>query len=127
MLNSFTVQGNLVETPVLTTAKNNPESTYCNFTIACNRNDKQGSTDYFRCTAFGNVAAFIANWFVKGQQILLTGEVHINAVQDKNGKKYYTNVTVKTANFCGHKSKSAAVPKIIGPDETDQAFELLFD
>lgn len=116
MLNSFTVQGNLVETPVLTTAKNNPESTYCSFTIACNRSDKKGGTDFFRCTAFGLLARFITTYFEKGQQILITGEVRINCVSDMGVSRYYTNILVRNAYFCGRK---VDVHDIEFPNDTD--------
>ena len=73
---------------------------YCNFSIAVDRNKKNGSeaaTDFFNCTAFGQSAEFITGYIKKGQRILVSGAVHIDSYTSKTGeKKLSVNVAADT-------------------------------
>lgn len=73
---------------------------YCNFSIAVDRNKKNGSeaaTDFFNCTAFGKSAEFVTDYLKKGQRILVSGALHIDSYASKTGeKKLSVNVAVDT-------------------------------
>ena len=73
---------------------------YCNFSIAVDRNKKNGTeaaTDFFYCTAFGQNAEFVTCYIKKGQRILVSGALHIDSYASKTGeKKLSVNVAADT-------------------------------
>ncbi len=79
--------------------------TTCRFRIAVNRRFKNKQTgqydaDFFSCTAWRQTAEFIAQYFHKGDGILLSGSVQNNDYTDQNGYKHYgVQVQVEDAYF----------------------------
>ena len=67
----------------------------CNFTVAVQRNfkNKNGEydSDFIRCSAFGQRAETITQYFHKGSWIGLTGSWRTGSYTDKQGNKVYTN------------------------------------
>ncbi len=106
MINLFITQGNLTDYPTLQTAKSGKK--YLKFTVACNQGyGVNQKTDFINCVAFDTTATFISNYFIKGSQILIQGQLHNNNYTDKNGVTHYTyEVTVSNADFCGNKNSS---------------------
>jgi len=52
---------------------------YTSFTVAVNRYSKDKDlTDFILCTAFNKTAEFIAEYFRKGQEILIKGNVKVD-------------------------------------------------
>lgn len=90
-----------------------------NFTLAVDKGlsrdkkaefESQGkpTADFIRCKAFGKRAETIANYFDKGSQIVVSGEINTGSYTDKDGKKVYTtDIMVNNFNFVsGGKSET---------------------
>lgn len=80
----------------------------CRFTVAVNRsykNDKgEYDADFISCTAFGQKAQFISQYFNKGSLICIEGELRTGKYNDKqypDVTHYTTDVFVSNAEFCG--------------------------
>ena len=71
----------------------------CTFRIACTRNFKNASgeydADFFTCTAWRNTAEYVARNFMKGQIVVINGEIHINTVNKDGTKTTYVEVTAE--------------------------------
>lgn len=75
-MNKIIVTGRLGRDPELKTGANGTE--YTNFSLAVDRRknkDEEKKTDWFRCVAFGKMAAFIAKYFHKGDGMELCGRM----------------------------------------------------
>ena len=108
MLNRVTIQGRLTADPKL---NQNGQTPITNFTIASDRSfkDKDGNrdTDFIRCTAFSKTAENLANFFQKGQMIIVYGRWQTGSYQDNNGNRVYTNdLIIQGFEFDGSKSQS---------------------
>lgn len=80
------------------------------FSIAVRRDYKNQSgeyeSDFFNCTAFGNTAKFVSQYFSKGQETLLMGHLQNRSWETESGeKRYATDVIVDTIEFCGSKKQ----------------------
>lgn len=80
------------------------------FRIAVRRDYKNQNgeydTDFFSVSAFGNSAEFLEKYFLKGQEILITGHLQNNQWETENGeKRTATNIIVENVEFCGSKSQ----------------------
>jgi len=82
-----------------------------NFSIAVDRKFKregQPTADFFNCIAFSKTASFIDNYFSKGKEILIEGNIQNRSWEDAEGKKHYaTDIMVDSVYFCGSKSDNA--------------------
>lgn len=86
----------------------NPVS-YANFSVAVNRM-KEG-VDFINCTAFSKTAELLANYFRKGQEILIEGRIQVDTSEKEDGTKItYTKVMVERVEFCGSKQDNAQEP-----------------
>ena len=94
---------------------------FSNFSVAVDRGlskDKkaeaqakgQPTADFIRCKAFGKTAEIIAQYFNKGDQIIIEGRIQTGSY-DKDGQKHYTtDVCVDKFNFCvGSKKENNAM------------------
>lgn len=107
MLNNVNIMGRLTDDPEI---RNNGENRYCKFTIAFQRPARKGvdnaETDFFNCIAWNRNADVIADWYSKGDKLLIVGTLR-NSKYEKNGKKHtYTEIVVKEIHFTGSKKKS---------------------
>ena len=107
-MNTHTIHGRLVRDPELTPRPNSDASDRVNFTVAVDR--RYGDeTDFFDCVAFGPRASVIDKYFIKGKEIIVSGEGHIHSYTDKNGVKRKTySIMVSDFDFCGSKGQSKA-------------------
>ena len=105
MVNLFVLQGRLTKEPETKTVG---DVSLCNFTIAQSEKFKDKETQLFMdCQAWRGTADFISKYFVKGQEIVVTGKLHTEKWQDKDGNNRSTiRMTVDSANFCGGKAES---------------------
>lgn len=64
-------------------------SEYTNFTVAVDRErkDKDGNkqTDFFKCSVFGKSAAFVSQYFKKGDGITIRGRMEFDKYTNKDG------------------------------------------
>ena len=106
-MNKFIGQGRLGRDPEL---KDIGSTSVCNFSIAIDRRfkNKQGErdTDWFNCSAFGKTAEFISQWFGKGSQIIVVGEMQNREYVNKDGMTVrVTELKVDEAYFSGPKQQ----------------------
>lgn len=102
----------------------NQGTAYTNFTVAVNRysKDNNASADFIYCTAFGKTAELIAERFVKGQEILLEGNMKVDVFEKEEKKQYKTSVIIERVEFCGSKknNESKETEEEEGATETGQ-------
>ena len=101
-MNIHMIHGRLVRDPEFTTGSE-PTKDRCKFTVAADR--KYGDeSDFFDCTIFGKRAQVVDKYFVKGSEIVLSGEGQIRSYEDKNGvKRKAYSIIVSDFDFCGSK------------------------
>ena len=86
------------------------------FTVAVKNSANQGSTSFILCTAFGQKADHISQYYVKGSPIGIEAEVRNNQYQDKNENTQKTyNFIVRQVFFVGPKSANPAVAAASNP------------
>lgn len=93
-----------------------------NFTVAVQRNfkNKNGEydADFIRCSAFGQRAETITQYFHKGNWIGLTGSWRTGSYTDKQGNKVYTNdLSVSGFEFGPSNKKNGNQPSNQQPQE----------
>lgn len=109
-MNSIVIKGRLTADPEMRKTAN--DVPVANFTVAVDRAFNREETDFFRCTAWRATADFVKQYFKKGQEILLTGEMRCDVWEDDDGEKHSSwTVQVTNVEFCGSKSESSAAPK----------------
>lgn len=109
-MNNITIKGRLTADPEI--RKTNNGVLVANFTVAVGRTFSREETDFFRCTAWRSTAEFVNQYFKKGQEILLTGEMQCNVWEDEDGEKHSSwAVQVANVEFCGSKAETDSTPK----------------
>ena len=92
------------------------------FSLAVDRRyKKEGNpaADFFRCSAFGNLAEFCEKYLKKGTKILLKGRIENNNYTDRQGvKRYDFRVTAEEIEFC--EKKADTDPRQGAPKEEPQ-------
>lgn len=88
------------------------------FTVAVTRAMKRDEADFINCIAFGKMGETIAQYFTKGKQIAISGNIRTGSYDAKNGtKRYTTDVVVETFEFINNGKK----------DEVNNGMENSFD
>ena len=109
-MNTIVIKGRLTADPEM--RKTNNGVPVANCTVAVDRTFNREETDFFRCTAWRATAEFINQYFKKGQEILLSGEMQCNVWEDEDGEKHSSwAVQVVNAEFCGSKAETDSTPK----------------
>lgn len=109
-MNIVAIKGRLTADPEM--RKTNNGVPVANFTVAVDRAFNRDKTDFFRCTAWRSTAEFVQQYFKKGQEILLTGEMRCDVWEDEDGEKHSSwTVQVVNAEFCGSKMEVSDTPK----------------
>lgn len=76
------------------------------FTVAINRQSKEGGADFIRVTAFGRQAETICRYLDKGRMVAIDGRIATGSYKDKDGKTVYTtDVVVGNTEFLGSASE----------------------
>lgn len=88
---------------------------FCTFSIACTRKFKDAngekSTDWFTCTAWRKTAELIAQYFAKGDKIMVEGDLQTRSYDKDGSKVYVTDLVVESFEFCNGKAKEQSSPK----------------
>lgn len=104
-MNNIVIHGRLTREPELRTTNNGKE--VANFCVAVNRRFDRDATDYFDCQAWGKAAAFIQQYFRKGQEILVRGSMQSRKWQDKDGNNRTSwELVVDEQDFCGKRQEN---------------------
>ena len=101
--NDVGIQGRFVADPEL--AETASGISVVTFRLANERGyGENKKTNFFNCVAWRNTAETIANFFKKGKQILVVGELQTRSYEDNEGKKrIVTDILVKEFYFCDSK------------------------
>ena len=102
-MNNVTILGRLGADPETTFSKDG--KTICKFRVGVTRKFNKEMTDWFSCASFGKTAELIQQYFKKGNQIALQGEIQFGDYTDKEGvKRYTTTLVVNSFDFIDRKS-----------------------
>lgn len=97
-MNNITIVGRLGKDPETTFSKDG--KAICKFSVGVTRKFNKEVTDWFNCASFGKTAELIQQYFKKGNQIALQGEIQFGDYTDKDGvKRYTTTLVVNTFDF----------------------------
>ena len=106
MVNRTILQGRLTADPELKETQSGIK--YLEATVAWNEKYKDTETVCFlRCKAWRHTAEFIANYFHKGDQLIVEGRLETSSYEKDGQKQSRTICSVDKANFCGPSSGKA--------------------
>lgn len=110
-MNRIILMGRIVNNLELKTTPSG--TTVCSFRLAVDRNyQKKGeekATDFFNITCWRGTAEFITRWFIKGNLILVDGEMQTRQYIDKNGNtQTWYEVVAENVYFTGEKTGSTS-------------------
>ena len=84
----------------------NTQTAVTKFTIAVDRQTKDGGADFIRVTVFGRQAENICRYMDKGRQIAVEGRITTGSYKNKDGKTVYTqDVVIDHSEFLGGNSE----------------------
>lgn len=106
-MNQFTIIGNLTRDPELRTTQKGVD--VCSFTVAVNRRGKESDkADYFRVTAWNELAQNCHKYLLKGRKVAVTGPVSVSTYQAADGStRANIEVTAQNVEFLTPKGESA--------------------
>lgn len=109
-MNKIVLMGRLVAAPELKTTPNG--ISVCSVTVACDRSFRSQSgerqSDFIDVVAWRNTAEFLSKYFVKGQLVLITGELQTRTYTDKNGNnRKAVEVVADAVHFTGDRRDSS--------------------
>ena len=101
MLNNVNLMGRIVADPE---TKNAGEHKVCAFTVAVQRSRNRDKTDFIAAKAWDKMAEIIAQYFKKGDRIVITGNLQNNSYKaaDGNVRSFY-EVEVESFEFVEQK------------------------
>lgn len=107
MINHMVLQGRLVRDVELNTTASGTE--VAKFTVAWSKKYKDNETTCFlNCVAWRQTGVFVNQYFSKGQEIVVEGELITRSYEDKQGnKRTATELVVDKVHFCGSKSENS--------------------
>ena len=111
-MNKLTIIGNLTRDPELRTTQTGVN--VCSFTVAVNRRRKaegQPDADYFRVTAWRQLADLCQQYLCKGRKVAVTGPVSVSTYTANDGStRASLEVTADSVEFLSPRDESASVP-----------------
>ncbi len=123
MLNKVMLMGRLTADPVLRQTQSNLSVT--TFTLAVNRNyaKKDGSrdVDFIDIVCWRNTADFVAKYFKKGQQVVVSGSLQTRTWQDNNGNNRKAVEVVADEVFFAEGKRDSGAPVARNDAPTESA------
>lgn len=106
MINKVVLMGRLVSDPELKNTNTGKEVT--SFRIAVDRGyvkkDEERKADFFDIVAWGKTAAFVCQYFKKGNLIAVDGRLESRTYQAKDGSnRYVVEVIANNVSFTGER------------------------
>ena len=89
--------------------------------LALNYTNRNGEreTDFISCTAWEGKADFLAEWFGKGDSVIVSGSLYVSQYEKDGEKRSYGYISVNDVYFTGEKKKkSEAAP--VPNDESNE-------
>lgn len=94
----------------------------CRITVAVARLFKKDETDFINCVAFGKTGETIAQYFTKGRQIAVVGNIRTGSYEGQDGiRRYTTDVIIENFEFVGN--NNANNQSWSEQDNSDGSFE----
>lgn len=101
IINKVVLLGRLTKDPELRFAAGSGMA-ISRFRVAVNRRKKEDGADFINCVSFGKTAETIAQYFTKGRQIAVAGNIRTGSYDAQDGtKRYTTDVAVESFEFVG--------------------------
>ncbi len=75
------------------------EKTYCRFSLAVKKEFAKDGADFINCIAWDKRAELLANYFSKGQRVLIQGRLSTSSYEVNQEKRYLTDVVVDKISF----------------------------
>ena len=75
--------------------------TIAKFTLAVDKEGREGGTNFIRVTSFGRTAENVATYLGKGSQCCVRGRIETGSYEGKHGKVYTTEVISDRVEFIG--------------------------
>lgn len=113
--NQVTLLGNLTRDPEVRTTPNGQE--VCNFSLALNRSykDAQGqwqeATDYIDVVAWGQLGVRVAQYCMKGKQVLVSGRLQSRQWEQDGQKRTKIEVLANDVTFLNDGQARQAQPQ----------------
>ena len=73
--------------------------TYCRFSLAVKKEFAKDGADFINCIAWDKRAELLANYFSKGQRVLIQGRLSTSSYEVNQEKRYLTDVVVEKLSF----------------------------
>lgn len=105
-MNYVGLMGRLTRDPEL--KQTSSGKSYCRFSIAVKKEFVKDGVDFINCVAWDKRAEFIANYFGKGQRILVQGRINIGTYEVNGEKRNSFDVVVDRAEFIETQSNSGS-------------------
>lgn len=106
-MNKVVIIGRMVADPELRFAAGSGMA-ISRFRVAVNRRKKEDGADFINCVSFGKTAETIAQYFTKGRQIAVTGNIRTGSYDAQDGtKRYTTDVAVESFEFIGSNGQAS--------------------
>lgn len=78
--------------------------TYCRFSLAVKKEFAKDGADFINCIAWDKRAELLANYFSKGQRVLIQGRLSTSSYEVNQEKRYLTDVVVDKISFIENQS-----------------------
>ncbi len=117
MTNQLILQGRLVAD--IEVKQTNSGTAFCEFTVAWSEKIKEIENKCFmRCKAWGTTATFLGNYFSKGQELVIEGQMRTEEWEKDGQKQSRTICNINKVHFCGSKgSGQGSAPKPTATDD----------
>ena len=103
-MNKWVGIGRITAKPELNYTAN--QTAVTKFTIAVDRQTKDGGADFIRVTVFGRQAENVCRYMDKGRMIAVEGSLQTGSYKDRDGKTVYTqDVIANHTEFLGGNSE----------------------
>ena len=90
------------------------------FTLAVERNTAKNSekrkVDFINCVAFSHNAAFVGNYFKKGQLVAVAGRIQTRKWDENGTTRYATDVVVEECHFAEPKKQESSNEAVMDDD-----------
>lgn len=96
-MNYVSLLGRLTKDPEV--KQTSTGKSYCRFSIAVKREFVKDGVDFINCIAWDKRADFIANYFSKGQRILIQGRIQTGSYEVNGEKRSTTDIVVEKTDF----------------------------
>lgn len=111
-MNKLFITGNLTKDPTTNTTQSGIKA--CSFTVAVNRkhrNEQPVQADFFRVTAWRQLAENCEKYLAKGRKVAVTGMVSVSTYQAQDGStRASLDVTADDVEFLSPKGETASAP-----------------